>query len=185
MLITQREKDDSLWHYHQTSKLNNNSTLCEDLRVYVVEKLDLTGESVLVRCRVTTAEATRARGMLASKAADPSITADAIFVDVLLSRPGGKDLAGVESGRTIKLWRPWVEIDLDTRSRVLPTSLDGQRLDGRQPTHPAAGDEVDHRNPEGYASYCLPDEGRGSYGKKLAHDRPSRCALLCSRFIVG
>ncbi|KAF8606846.1 hypothetical protein BDV93DRAFT_328155 [Ceratobasidium sp. AG-I] len=186
MLISQREKDDSLWHYHQTSKLNNKSAFGEDLRVQVAETLHPPGESVLARCRVTTADVNRARGVLSSNMTEPSITADAIFVDVLLSRPGGKDLVGVESGRTIRLWRPWIEVDLDAESRAIPSPLDGQRLDGRQPTHSVRGDDADNRKNDGYSSCCIPDEEKlGSYSKNLARDRPPRCALLCSRFIVG
>lgn len=151
-----------------------------------MEKLHPPGESILARCRVTAGDATRARGILARKIDDSSIAADAILVDVLLSRPGAKDLAGVESGTTIRLWRPWVEVDLDSEIRTLPTSLDGHPLDARQPRPSAEGTEADYRKENEYALRCLSgEEGPGSYSKNVARDHQSRCTLLCSRFIVG
>ncbi|KAG9105369.1 hypothetical protein FRC07_009341, partial [Ceratobasidium sp. 392] len=129
VLITQREKDDALWHHHKTSKLANNPNLGEDLRVNVVERLQSIGESVLARCVVCPADATRLRATLVGDENRSSDLEEPSLVNVLLSRPGSRAIAGVEPGVTVRLWKPWIKLNLDAAARALPPALDGEHLD--------------------------------------------------------
>jgi hypothetical protein len=180
VLITQREKDDALWHHHQTSKLTNNASLREDLRVKVMEILQPIGESIFAQCQVCPADATRSRTVLVDDVDGSTSLAYASLVDVLLSQPGAKGIVAVESGMTIRLWRPWIEVDLDA-ARTLPS--DGELVDdGQQQTHCDGGAEC---TKEGNPVCCPDEKSLGWYSKNFAHDRRARRALLCSRFVVG
>ncbi|KAG8745856.1 hypothetical protein FRC10_006883 [Ceratobasidium sp. 414] len=183
VLITQRKKDDALWHHHKTSKLANNLNLHEDLRVNVVERLQSIGESVLARCVVCPADATRSKAALVNNANGSADLDEPSLVNVLLSRSGPRDVIGVEPGTTVRLWKPWIEINLEAVRRALP-ALDGELVDARPQTR---CDESDCANDEKEENplLCLDGQELQSYSKNLALDLRPRRALLCSRFILG
>lgn len=181
MLITQREKDDALWHHYQTAKLSKNSNNREDLRARVVQVLEPVGDSVLVRCSIPSAHSADSVSTTAERGTDNTF-ASTNLVDVLLSRPGKSGFPAVGPEAVIRLWKPWVEINLDAVSRPLPESLEGNRDDKHQRTS-SAGDGAEEMRE---CPVDLPRQEQCSrpYSEKLAHDRRLRRALLCSRFVV-
>ncbi|KAG8688533.1 hypothetical protein FRC09_012860 [Ceratobasidium sp. 395] len=184
VLITQREKDDALWHHHKTSKLANNLNLHEDLRVNVVERLQSIGESVLAQCVVCPADAARSRTALVDDGSCSSDSEEPSLVNVLLSQPGPKSIVGVEPDTIVRLWKPWIELNLDAASRALALALDGEQTDARPQTRCDESDCADDKKEEN--PLRGPDEqDLRSCSKNLAPDLRPRRALLCSRFIVG
>lgn len=168
MVITQRDKDDALWHHYQTAKLSKNLNIREDLRVHVVQVLQSVGESVLVRC------STQPVSILGDGVPDTHSN----LVDVLLSQPGKKSLPAVEPSAVIRIWKPWTEINLDVTSRPLPAPFEG-KLDDKHPNF--AGDVADDTKEQSPQR----SEDSRAYGENLAPDRRPRSALLCSRFVVA
>ncbi|KAG8720243.1 hypothetical protein FRC08_000749 [Ceratobasidium sp. 394] len=183
VLITQRMKDDALWHHHKTSKLTNNLNLHKDLRVNVVERLRSVGGSVLARCVVCPADATRSKAALVDNQRGSVDVEEPSLVNVFLPQSGPRGVVGVESGAIVRLWKPWIEINLDAAPRAL-LALDGEHVDARPRTR---CDESDRANDEKEENplLCSDEQGLGSYSKNLAPDLRPRRALLCSRFILG
>ncbi|CAE6415829.1 unnamed protein product [Rhizoctonia solani] len=184
MIITQREKDDALWHHYQTAKLSKNSNARVDLRVHVVQVLQPVGASLLLRCTLPPGEAINAIRSLAVNGDMCNTLVEPVSVDVLLSYPGMRNFPAVETSAVIRLWKPWIEINLDSASRPLPTSTVGQVGDKAQETPVAVGDGTDATRG---LSLDIPrhSESPRSYSEISAPDRRTRIALLCSRFIVG
>ncbi|KAG9103628.1 hypothetical protein FRC06_009286 [Ceratobasidium sp. 370] len=183
VLITQRKKDDALWHHHKTSKLTNNPNLHEDLRVNVVERLQSIGKSVLARCVVCPADATRSKAALVDNEKGSVRFEEPSLVNVLLSQPGSRVVAGVESGTIVRLWKPWIEINLDAAPRAL-LALDGEHVDARPQPRCDEGDYANDKKEEN-PLLCSDGQDPGSYSENLAPDLRPRRALLCSRFILG
>jgi hypothetical protein len=180
MVITQRDKDDALWHHYQAAKLSKNSNTREDLRVHVVQVLQPVGESVLVRCALPSSQANHGISILASEGGNNLVD----LVDVLLSHPGMKGFPAVEPSAVIRLWKPWIEIKLDAESRPLPAPIEG-KPDDKQATHGIADHDADDTRERRPVDLPRRAEDSRPYGENLACDRRPRCALLCSRFIVG
>ncbi|QRV92493.1 hypothetical protein RhiJN_20511 [Ceratobasidium sp. AG-Ba] len=183
-LIAQREKDDALWLHHKTSKLTSNPSLREDMRVNVVERLQSIGESVLARCEVCPADAARLQMALMDDTSSSGDSVQPNLVDLLLSRPGSKGAVDVEPGMTVRLWKPWIEVDLNAAPRSLPSALDGERIDAQPETRSDEGTCADHKKEECPIRYSDGQDQR-PYSKNLALDLHSRRALLCSRYTVG
>ncbi|KDN45379.1 hypothetical protein RSAG8_04966, partial [Rhizoctonia solani AG-8 WAC10335] len=179
MVITQREKDDALWHHYQTAKLSKNSNARADLRVHAVRVLQRVGDSILVRCALPPGESISAIGNLAAdRGMDDTL---AVLVDVLFSQPGMRNPPAMEASAVIRLWKPWIQINA---SRPLPTSPVGE-VNDKHPTIPVvAGDSADNTSERSLDVPRHPEPPR-SYGEISAPDRHARFALLCSRFIVG
>ncbi|CAE7184004.1 unnamed protein product [Rhizoctonia solani] len=184
MVITQRQKDDALWHHYQSAKLSKNSNTREDLRVHVVRVLQRVGDSILVQCALPPGESIGAIGNLAGDIRLDDTLVDPILVDVLFSQSGMRNLRAIEPSAVIRLWKPWIEINFDDASRPLPTSPVGNVNDKHLAITTVAGDSADNTR-EHSQSIPRHPEPPGSYGKISAHDRRAQYALLCSRFIVA
>jgi hypothetical protein len=184
MMITQREKDDALWHHYQTAKLSKNSNTRGDLRMHVLEVLQSVGDSPLLRCALPPGETIDNIRSLAANRDISDVLVEPGSVDVLLSQPGMRNPPAVEPSAVIRLWKPWIEINLDSASRPLPTSPVGQVGDKDQETLVIAGNGTDATRK---LSLDIPRhlESPRSYSEISAPDHRARFVLLCSRFVVG
>ncbi|CAE6448345.1 unnamed protein product [Rhizoctonia solani] len=182
MVITQREKDDALWHHYQAAKSSKNSNARADLRVHVVRVLQRVGDSLLVRCALPLGESISAIGNLAGVRGMGDTLVDPILVDVLFSQPGTRALPAIEPSAVIRLWKPWIEINFDA-SRPLPISPVGE-VNDKHLAITTVGSGVDHTRERSLDAPRHP-EPPSSYSEISAADRRARYALLCSRFIVG
>ncbi|KAG8691948.1 hypothetical protein FRC11_003657 [Ceratobasidium sp. 423] len=181
-VITQREKDDALWHHYQTAKSSKNSNARADLRVHVVRVLQSVGDSILVRCALPPGESTSAIGNLAGDRDTANTLLDPILVDVLFSQPGMRNLPAIEPSAVIRLWKPWIEINFDDLSRPLPTPSAGEVGDKHQKITAVADTSADDTKER---SLDIPRHPEPPNSEISAPDRRARLALLCSRFIVG
>ncbi|KAJ1303340.1 hypothetical protein OPQ81_011536 [Rhizoctonia solani] len=184
MVITQREKDDALWHHYQMAKLSKNSNVRADLQVHVVRVLQPVGHSILVRCALPSGESINAIKGLATDRDSSDTLLDPILVDMLLSQPGMRNPPAMDPGAVIRVWKPWIEINFDNSSRPLPTSPVSQVDDKHQEVTDAMSNSDDHTTErfQGLPRHAEPPK---SCNEIPAPDRRSRFALLCSRFIVG
>ncbi|CAE6421554.1 unnamed protein product [Rhizoctonia solani] len=180
MVITQRAKDDALWHHYQTAKSSKNSNSRADLRVHVVQVLQRVSDSLLVRCTLPLGESISAIGNLAG---DIGTLLDPILVDVLFSQPGTRGLPAIEPSAVIRLWKPWIQINFDDASRPLPISPVGE-VNDKHPAITAVDASVDNTRERSQDVPRHP-EPPSSYSEIFAPDRRAQYALLCSRFVVG
>ncbi|KAF8685732.1 hypothetical protein RHS04_00659 [Rhizoctonia solani] len=184
MVISQREKDDALWHHYQTAKLSKSSNVRADLQVHAVKFMQRVGDSLLLRCTLPPGETINAtRSLVVSRDVGNTLV-EPVSVYILLSQPGTKDLPVVEPNAVIRLWKPWIEINLDSVSRALPTLPTSQVGDKEQETPVVVGDGTDATRERSVDTHRHPEPPR-SYGEISAPDRRPQIALLCSRFIVG